>query len=556
MSETPSRPTPSYPPSPALDSSILHVLMETIPDRIFFKDIQSRFVRNNLAHTRWLGAESPDQIVGKTDFDFFSAEHAERAYLEEQVIIRTSRPIVARIDLITRRDGAQSWGSVTKMPWRDATGRIIGTFGLTRDVTALKEAEDKLTIERNLLRTIIDHLPSRIFVKDTVSRYLLNNRAHLDMLGVKTQGETAGRTTLDFFSGKRGEQALADDQQILGGGSPIVDEERSNLEAEGGVRWSLTTKVPLHDLKGKIIGIVGISHDITRRKLAEQELERRTAEMESDVQMARQIQESFIPRNFPVFPRNAPPAESALRFAHRYIAASTLGGDFFHITQLSDAKCGVLVCDVMGHGVRAGLITALIRGVVEELAERAQDPAKVLAEINHTLTPILEKTGQPMFATAFFGVVDIVSQTLTYANAGHPPPFILQRSERTVARLVSPDPEPAAGLVDNFAYTKRSCRFCTGDALLGFTDGLFEAADASGREFGEARLQELVTQRQELTGADLVDGVVGEIQTFSGRTSFEDDLCVVAVEWSRGVGLDRDRPEPGTPHPEFPPKRK
>jgi sigma-B regulation protein RsbU (phosphoserine phosphatase) len=282
------------------------------------------------------------------------------------------------------------------------------------------------------------------------------------------------------------------------------------------VRWSLTTKVPLHDLKGKIIGIVGISHDITRRKLAEQELERRTAEMEADVQMARQIQESFIPRNFPVFPRNAAPAESALRFAHRYIAASTLGGDFFHITQLSDAKCGVLVCDVMGHGVRAGLITALIRGVVEELGERAQDPAKVLAEINHTLTPILEKTGQPMFATAFFGVVDIVGQTLTYANAGHPPPFILQRSERTVARLVSSDPEPAAGLVENFAYTRRSCRFCTGDALLGFTDGLFEAADPSGHEFGEARLQELVAARQDLTGGKLVDSVVGEIQSLFG----------------------------------------
>jgi PAS domain-containing protein len=70
MSETPSSPTPSQTPSQALDSSILHVLMETIPDRIFFKDIQSRFARNNLAHTRWLGAESPDQIVGKTDFDF------------------------------------------------------------------------------------------------------------------------------------------------------------------------------------------------------------------------------------------------------------------------------------------------------------------------------------------------------------------------------------------------------------------------------------------------------------------------------------------------------
>ena len=521
-----------------LDPLILRMLMDTIPDRIFFKDLQSRFVRDNLSHARWLGVNSPDDVVGKTDFDYFSHDHAERSYLEEQVIVRTGRPLVADIRLITKRDGTQAWGSVTKMPWCDETGRIIGTFGLARDVTALKDAEEKLTIERNLLRTIIDHLPSRVYVKDTASRYVLNNQAHLDALGVKSQQETVGRTTLDFFPGERGKQALADDQSVFAGGT-IQNQEKSDFGAEGKVHWALTTKVPLHDLHGQLIGLVGISHDITRRKLAEIELERRTAEMEANVQMARQIQESFLPRNYPVFPRGVPPEASALRFAHRYIPATTLGGDFFQITQLTDARCGVLVCDVMGHGVRAGLITALIRGVVEELDERAKDPAKVLAEINHALTPILEKTGQPMFATAFFGVIDIVAQTLTYTNAGHPPPFVLRRGDREVSRLAADDPEPAAGLVENFAYTRYSCPFRTGDALLGFTDGLFEAADASGQMFGEERLRALVTGQLALTGQPLLDRIVGDIQTFAGRTDFEDDLCVVAVESPRGVGLDR-----------------
>ena len=538
MSEVSSPAPGPAPTAESIDSTILRVLMDTIPDRIFFKDLQSRFVRNNIAHIRWLGANSPEEVLGKTDFDFFARDHAERTFLEEQVIIRTGRPIVARIALITKRDGTQAWGSVTKMPWCDETGRIIGTFGLARDVTALKEAEEKLTIERNLLRTIIDHLPSRVYVKDTASRYVLNNQAHLDSLGVKHQPETVGRTTADFFPGERGKQALDDDQRVFAGGT-IQNQEKSDFGAEGKVHWALTTKVPLHDLHGQLIGLVGISHDITRRKLAEIELERRTAEMEANVQMARQIQESFLPRNYPVFPRGVPPEASALRFAHRYIPATTLGGDFFQITQLTDARCGVLVCDVMGHGVRAGLITALIRGVVEELDERAKDPAKVLAEINHALTPILEKTGQPMFATAFFGVIDIVAQTLTHANAGHPPPFVLHRGDRVVTRLVAEDPEPAAGLVENFAYTRHSCPFRTGDALLGFTDGLFEAADASGQMFGEERLRALVTEQLALTGQPLLDRIVGDIQTFAGRTNFEDDLCVVAVESPRGVGLDR-----------------
>jgi sigma-B regulation protein RsbU (phosphoserine phosphatase) len=522
----------------SLDSAILRLLMETITDRLYFKDLQSRFVRVNLAYAIWQGFTSPDELIGKTDFDLFRAEHANAALADEQEIIRTGEPKLGMIEKISPRSGGTFWGSTSKLPWRDASGKIIGTFGLTRDATATKLAEDKLLEERNLLRTIIDHLPSRIFVKDKASRYVLNNRAHLDLLGVERQAQASGRTTSDFFPGERGEQALADDQQVISGGAPILAQEKSNFGDEGSVRWSLTTKVPLCDLDGNITGLVGISHDITRRKLAEQELQQRTEEMEMNVRMARQIQESFLPRVYPVFPRGSRPEASALRFAHSYIPAATLGGDFFSITQLSDTKCGVLICDVMGHGVRAGLITALIRGVVEELGERAQDPAKVLGEINNTLTPIMEKTGQPMFATAFFGVVDIISQSLTYGNAGHPPPLIARRMSGTVTRLTTNDPEPATGLVPNFTYTRRQAPFRNGDTLLGFTDGLFEAADVNGQLFGETRLQALVARHLPLTGSTLIEKLVSELQNFTGLQNFEDDLCVVAVE-SPGLAAPR-----------------
>jgi phosphoserine phosphatase RsbU/P len=522
----------------SLDSAILRLLMETTTDRLYFKDLQSRFVRVNRAYATWHGFASPEEVIGKTDFDLFTAEHAGAAYAGEQEIIRTGEPMLGKIEKISPRGGGIFFGSTSKLPWRDSSGQIIGTFGLTRDATATKQAEDKLLEERNLLRTIIDHLPSRIFVKDKASRYVLNNRAHLELLGVERQAQASGRTTGDFFPGERGRQALADDQQVLAGGPSILAQEKSNFAAEGGVRWSLTTKVPLQDLDGKITGLVGISHDITRRKLAEQELQIRTEEMETNVRMARQIQESFLPRVYPVFPRGTRPEASALRFAHSYIPAATLGGDFFSITQLSDTKCGVLICDVMGHGVRAGLIAALIRGVVEELGERAQDPAKVLGEINQTLTPILEKTGQPMFATAFFGVIDIISQNLVYGNAGHPPPLIARRMAGTVSRLTANDPEPATGLVQNFAYTRQQCAFRNGDTFLGFTDGLFEAADAGGQLFGESRLQALVARNLGLSGAPLISKLVGELQNFTGLQNFEDDLCVVAVE-SPGAALPR-----------------
>ncbi|MBI5768564.1 MAG: SpoIIE family protein phosphatase [Verrucomicrobia bacterium] len=522
--------TPAAPATASLDASILHVLMETIPDRIYFKDVQSRFVRNNVAHARWIGATSPDACVGKTDFDFFSQEHATRAFLEEQVIIRTGRPIINRIDRITRRDGTQTWGSVTKMPWCDAEGRVIGTFGLTRDVTAAKAAEEKLTEERNLLRTIIDHLPSRVYVKDTSSRYVLNNEAHLRSLGVKLQAEAAGHITTDFFPGERGHQALADDTQVFAG-HPILNQEKSDHGAAGNVHWALTTKVPLHDVRGQLVGLVGISHDITRRKLAELKLEQHNAEMEADVRMARQIQESFLPHDYPAFPRGA--ARSALRFAHRYIPATTLGGDFFDLLQLSDTQCGMLLCDVMGHGVRAGLLTALIRGVVGEMGPRATDPAHVLAEINHSLDPILAQLGEPVFATAFFGVIDTAARTLTYGNAGHPPPFVLTPDAPEPLALAPADPEPATGLVPGFPYSNATCAFPPGSILLAYTDGVLEAADAAGNLFGDARLRAVLTHNRGRTGDETLAQLVRDVETFSGTSVFEDDVCLVAVEAAR-----------------------
>ncbi len=526
---------PPHPADPAdsgesLDASIVRVLLETIPDRIYFKDLQSRFVRNSAAQAKLLGVSSPEECIGKTDFDYFNREHAERAFADEQAIIRTGEPVINKEERITTRNGAQAWVSTTKLPWRDASGHIIGTFGLSRDITANKLAEEKLVEERNLLRTIIDHLPSRIFVKDANSQYLINNLAHLRVLGVDRQELARGRTILDFFPSERGTQAIADDLKVLLSGTPIISQEKSDFGPEGQTHWSLTTKVPLRDLRDKIIGLVGISHDITALKHTKHELQQRTTEMETDLAMARQIQEAFFPKEYPVFPCGVPAEASELHFAHCYIPAATLGGDFFDIITISDTQCGVLICDVMGHGVRAGLLTALIRGAAEEFGPRTHNPAQVLTEINHCLMPIVHQTGQPVFATAFFALIDTAAGTLSYANAGHPPPLILRSMTKTIHSLTIANPEPAAGLLEGFPYSSHTVEFLPGDTLLGYTDGLFEASNADGLQFGEIRLCTLITENIGLPGKQLIERLIHEVIAFTGRRDFDDDICVVAVE--------------------------
>ncbi len=514
----------------SLDSEILRSLMETIPDRIYFKDLDSRFVGVNAAQARWLGAASPAEMVGKTDFEYFAPAHAELARQTEQEIIRTGEPSLGQIERLELRDGTVTWGSATKLPWRDASGRIIGTFGITRDHTVTKAIEEKLIQERTLLRTIIDHLPSRVFVKDRTGRYLLNNRAHQKMIGVETQDAALGHTILDYHNDARGERSMVEDHRVLAGGPSIINRESSDLLPDGQRRWSITTKVPLHDLRGKLVGLVGISHDITERKRMEVELRERTTEMEADLQMACQIQNVFLTQSYPVFPRGVPVEASALRFAQQYLPAASLGGDFFEILQLSDTQCVVLICDVMGHGVRAGLLTALIRGLVGELDERAGNPAHVLAEINRGFLPIFRQTGQPVFASVFCGVIDTELQKLTYSNAGHPPPLHLRQASGTATPLQLASPEPAAGLVDGFAYTRGECVFGVGDKLLCYTDGVLEATDAAGEYFGMERLANIALQFADRPGSELIAKVVAAVGGFSGREQFEDDLCLLAIE--------------------------
>ena len=135
--------------------------------------------------------------------------------------------------------------------------------------------------------------------------------------------------------------------------------------------------------------------------------------------------------------------------------------------------------------MRAGLLTALIRGVVEECCIPTGDPGRVLGEINRALMPIVRETGQPVFATAFYGVIDTASSSLKYAVAGHPPPLHTRPGRSQTVALALPDPEPATGLIDGFEYSHRECDFRPGDVLLAYTDGVIEAVNSDGKMFGD-----------------------------------------------------------------------
>src|SRR5579864_8103578 len=137
------------------EENLLHAFLEHIPDGVYFKDRKSRFVRISRSLAVRFGLKDPAEAIHKTDFDMFSEEHSKQAFADEQEIIRTGQPIVEKEEKETWPDGHESWVLTTKLPLRDHQGNIIGTMGISRDITERKRVERELQEYRTRLEDLV-----------------------------------------------------------------------------------------------------------------------------------------------------------------------------------------------------------------------------------------------------------------------------------------------------------------------------------------------------------------------------------------------------------------
>lgn len=247
---------------------MLHNVIENIPVRLFWKGRNSVYKGCNTLHARHIGLESPYAIVGKTDFDISPGRAAHWVEQDRQVM-ESGAPKLNVEELIEDSDSSRHWLRSNRVVLRDAAEQADGVLVTIEDITTSKLAELAVAEERNLLRTLIDAVPDFIYIKDMQHRFMLTNTAHAQARGLTDPNEMTGKTDFDYFPAELAEQFRLEEATLLRTEIPLLNHEQTSFGNAGGFSWALSNKVPLRNIRGELIGIVGITRDITERKRAE-----------------------------------------------------------------------------------------------------------------------------------------------------------------------------------------------------------------------------------------------------------------------------------------------
>ena len=258
--------------------------------------------------------------------------------------------------------------------------------------------------------------------------------------------------------------------------------------------------------------------------------EQRLLSMQKELEIARRIQSSILPREVP--------RVAGLDIAARYVPMAAVAGDFYDFILVDEHRVGVLVADVTGHGVPAALIASMLKTALSAQSALASDPARVLTGLNHSLCGKFEEH----FVTAGYLFLDTEQQIFRYAGAGHPPLLFgsVDASKRQAFHQIESN-GLLLGLSKEATYFAVERSFRRGDRCILYTDGALEAKNAAQEEFGSGRFLRFLESQSDLAAAPVLTVFLKELARWSGRsdgTAQEDDITLVAVDFER-IPIDR-----------------
>ncbi len=403
-------------------------------------------------------------------------------------------------------------------------GRIQGVVHVAVNITKRKSAEEKIATMKQRLADVIDFLPDATFAIDNRGVVLTWNKAMEKMTGASALdmvGKGDYEYALPFYGIRRpilADLVLLPDEEIQKK-YPNLQRDDKTLTSEifiptfgptGSFIWAKAT--PLYDSLGNIVGSIESIRDMTDMRRTEQTLER----SKSELRIASDIQRSFLPERIPPV--------SGFDLAATFIPAMEVGGDFYDFIP-GGGKLGMVIADVSGKSVPAALFMALSRTIVRVNATHHEKGIDVLEDANNM---IAANSRLGMFVTLFYGVLDPNSRSLTYANAGHPPPLLMRGGSEGFEELDVTG--IALGAFAGAKYEERRVDLASGDVLVLYTDGVNEAENGNRQQYGIERFCCIVRESCHLCAQGILDKILEDIAQFCEGQAQYDDITMVVVK--------------------------
>jgi sigma-B regulation protein RsbU (phosphoserine phosphatase) len=396
--------------------------------------------------------------------------------------------------------------------------------GILRDISERKLFEKKIADNLSFVTTLVDSVPNPIFVKDTDGKYVNFNRAYEHAFGIRRE-EIIGKSVmeLEFFPEEYRNARHEEDIRLLHEGGS-THREMSVVLGDGEEHDMLFWARAFDLSDGSRGGILGVFVDISQQKDLERQLEIANKRMGDELSIGRQIQMSMIPLTFPRFPEHKDLDVWA------YIRpAREVGGDFYDFFLLDDRYFVFVIADVSGKGVPAALMMAVAKTLLKSRSQDTKSTAKIVSATNEELS---ENNDDCMFLTAFFGIIDTKTGTMTFTNAGHNPPYLVKTDGAVQA--LNELHGPMVGVMPGATYEEAQIKLDVDDKIIMYTDGVTEAFSAEREEYGEGRLEAFIKRSTNLGTKYLVESLIKDVDGFVGEEEQSDDItlfCLRYVAW-------------------------
>ena len=513
-------------------------IIDFLPDATFVIDREGKIIAWNKAMEAMTGVPA-EYMLGKGDYEYALPFYKVRKPMLANLIFMPEVEIEKRYDTVERigdtlvvdifiedfrPDGAFFWAKAS--PLYDPQGKISGAIETIRDITDRKRAEQEIVKSQRSLADIISFLPDATFAINREGVVITWNKAMEELTGI-TAASMIGKGDLEYSLPFYGEKKLMLANLILlpetevesrytrvkrEGDTLVVNTYIPNLGKSGRYFWAKAS--PLYDPQGNVTGAIETIRDITERR----EMEGMLARSNAELQIAAEIQKSFMPDVIPQI--------KGFDIAARTVMAKEVGGDFFdvipfEIISLDKGTLGLLVADVSGKGVPAALFMALSRIVVRVNALWHRDPAKAIFDSNNI---IAQDSKSGMFVTLFFGTLREMDRSLTYVNAGHNPPVVYRSRTETLEELMPTG--IVLGAVENREYYSKTLTIGQGDIIVMYTDGVTESINAQEELFGEERLNAIIRKNARLSSQEIIERILTGVQEFTGDIPQFDDCLL------------------------------